>query len=244
MSYNKNINIEKRIFKLSGNETFLLEYPSNYEEIANKKINKLEQDYESVLKNNSINNINKREINKTIKVESTDETKKQNNKLINNNESINSENKLNLPDNYYYQPINSSNIVRNEDEIYDNKDNKKENIKLEPQEGFIEIKKKLKNNDINAKINNDEEIMNEEFYEVEEKENDFNFKDVKIIKDFEKEKEKIKIKKNVSPIKNSEYIKNKMQLLNFKAPKWAENMNDIDFINIAKNIISSKYNKK
>ena len=219
MTNSHNINIEKRIF------------------------NKLEKDYQSVLNNNLINNINKSEINKTIQVESINELQKQDNtQLISNKESIDKEKKLNLYNNDYYQPINSSNTVGNEDEISDNKDNKKDIIKMEPQEGFIEIKKESKNNEINDKINNEEEIMNEEFYEVEEKENDCNIKEVN--KNVDLQEVKDKNKNNLSPIKNSEHIKNKMKSLNFKAPKWAENMNDIDFINMAKNIISSKNKNK
>ena len=40
------ITIEKRIFKINNNEDFILEYPSNYEEIVNKKLKNIENEYE------------------------------------------------------------------------------------------------------------------------------------------------------------------------------------------------------
>ena len=84
---------------------------------------------------------------------------------------------------------------------------------------------------------------NEEFYEVEEKENeekDNNKKEDKKVEKEDKDKIKELRKKSISPVKDSENIKLSMKKLNFKAPKWAENMNDKDFINMAQKIISSK----
>jgi len=235
MSNNKNIIIEKRIFKLSGNETFLLEYPSNYQEIANKKINNLEKDYESVINNNiTIPNEN----NKNIQKQSIDKKEIQNNNILLNNDDNKPIETENLSNNNYYQPINSSNNFGNEDENPD-KDNKKNSIQLEPQEGFIEIKKMQKNCNIKENKKDEDEISEEEFYEVIEKENEINIKE----NNKNSNLEKVKNKNNLSPIKNAENIKIKMKSLNFKAPKWAENLNDEDFINMAKNIISSKKNK-
>ena len=62
-------------------------------------------------------------------------------------------------------------------------------------------------------------------------------------KEIEENNKKVKQKENkkqLSPIKNEENVKHAMKLLNFKAPKWAENMADKDFINMAKKLISSK----
>ena len=173
MSNNKNIIIEKRIFKLSGNETFLLEYPSNYQEIANKKINNLQKDYESVINNNiTIPNEN----NKNIQKQLIYKKEIQNNNILLNNDDNKPIETENLSNNNYYQPINSSNNFGNEDENPD-KDNKKNSIQLEPQEGFIEIKKIQKNSDIKENKKDEEEISEEEFYEVIEKENEINIKE-------------------------------------------------------------------
>ena len=198
MSNETKIKIEKREFKIKNGEKFILEYPSNFEEIANKKLSQLQQDYDKSIsniinKNNNVQNIN-----------------------INN-------------DNNYYQSINET--ENNE------KENNKE-IKLEPQEGFIEIKQKNSDNinnnknivDNNKDDENDEEVNSDEFYEVEEK----NIKDNKNININNKKEE---IKRNISPVKNPENVKFSMKKLNFKPPKWAENMTDDDFINMAKNKI-------
>ena len=134
MSNEKKITIEKREFKIKNGEKFILEYPSNFEEIANKKLLRLQQDYDKSISNN----INP-----------------------NNNQSKN----INKDINYYQQIGEIENI---------NTENNKE-IKLEPQEGFIEIKpKKIDNINNNTKNEikddkSDEEINSDEFYEVEEK---------------------------------------------------------------------------
>ena len=195
MSNEKKITIEKREFKIKNGEKFILEYPSNFEEIANKKLLQLQQDYDKSISNN----INP-----------------------NNNQSKN----INKDNNYYQQIGEIENI---------NTENNKE-IKLEPQEGFIEIKPK-KNANINNNTKNeikddksDEEINSDEFYEVEEK----NIKDNKNININNKKEE---IKRNISPVKDPENVKLSMKKLNFKTPKWAEKMTDEDFINMAKNKI-------
>ena len=52
MSNKKDITIEKREFKIKNGEKFILEYPSNFEEIANKKLSQLQQDYDKSISNN------------------------------------------------------------------------------------------------------------------------------------------------------------------------------------------------
>ena len=195
MSNEKKITIEKREFKIKNGEKFILEYPSNFEEIANKKLLQLQQDYDKSISNN----INP-----------------------NNNQSKN----INKDNNYYQQIGEIENI---------NTENNKE-IKLEPQEGFIEIKPK-KNANINNNTKNeikddksDEEINSDEFYEVEEK-------NIKVNQNINTNNKKDEIKRNISPVKDPDNVKLSMKKLNFKTPKWAENMTDEDFINMAKNKI-------
>ena len=195
MSNEKKITIEKREFKIKNGEKFILEYPSNFEEIANKKLLQLQQDYDKSISNN----INP-----------------------NNNQSKN----INKDNNYYQQIGEIENI---------NTENNKE-IKLEPQEGFIEIKpKKIDNINNNTKNEikddkSDEEINSDEFYEVEEK-------NIKVNQNINTNNKKDEIKRNISPVKDPDNVKLSMKKLNFKTPKWAENMTDEDFINMAKNKI-------
>ena len=195
MSNEKKITIEKREFKIKNGEKFILEYPSNFEEIANKKLLQLQQDYDKSISNN----INP-----------------------NNNQSKN----INKDNNYYQQIGEIENI---------NTENNKE-IKLEPQEGFIEIKpKKIDNINNNTKNEikddkSDEEINSDEFYEVEEK-------NIKVNQNINTNNKKEEIKRNISPVKDPDNVKLSMKKLNFKTPKWAENMTDEDFINMAKNKI-------
>ena len=195
MSDNKKITIEKREFKLKDGENFILEYPSNFEEIANKKLSKIQQEYDESISSKNVNQKN-----------NNDDNKK------------------------YYQQIG---------------DIKKENIeekkeaKLEPQEGFIEINNNKSKNKNELKSESDEEINSDEFYEVEEKENkdNKNINENLINNNKEKESKNEEKQRNISPVKDAEDIKLTMKKLNFKVPKWAENLTDDDFIKIAKNKI-------
>ena len=57
---NNNINkitIEKRVFKLENNKEFVLEYPSNYNEIVDRRLKKLNDEYDEVVsKNDKVKN--------------------------------------------------------------------------------------------------------------------------------------------------------------------------------------------
>ena len=76
------ITIEKRVFKLENNEDFILEYPSNYKELVDKKLNKLQEEYDEV---NNVNkeNGNNENINNNINKENlSDNSKNSNEKNI------------------------------------------------------------------------------------------------------------------------------------------------------------------
>ena len=195
MSDNKKITIEKREFKLKDGENFILEYPSNFEEIANKKLSKIQQEYDESISSKNVNQKN-----------NNDDNKK------------------------YYQQIGD---IKKE-----NIEEKKE-VKLEPQEGFIEINNNKFKNKNELKSESDEEINSDEFYEVEEKENKDNKNINENLNNNNKEKESKNEEKqrNISPVKDTEDIKLTMKKLNFKVPKWAENLTDDDFIKMAKNKI-------
>ena len=193
MSDNKKITIEKREFKLKDGENFILEYPSNFEEIANKKLSKIQQEYDESISSKNANQKN-----------NNDDNKK------------------------YYQQIGD---IKKE-----NIEEKKE-VKLEPQEGFIEINNNKFKNKNELKSESDEEINSDEFYEVEEKENkdNKNINENLINNNKEKESKNEEKQRNISPVKDAEDIKLTMKKLNFKVPKWAENLTDDDFIKMAKN---------
>ena len=195
MSDNKKITIEKREFKLKDGENFILEYPSNFEEIANKKLSKIQQEYDESISSKNVNQKN-----------NNDDNKK------------------------YYQQIGD---IKKE-----NIEEKKE-VKLEPQEGFIEINNNKFKNKNELKSESDEEINSDEFYEVEEKENkdNKNINENLINNNKEKESKNEEKQRNISPVKDAEDIKLTMKKLNFKVPKWAENLTDDDFIKMAKNKI-------
>ena len=115
----------------------------------------------------------------------------------------------------------------------------KKEVKLEPQEGFIEINNNKFKNKNELKSESDEEINSDEFYEVEEKENkdNKNINENLINNNKEKESKNEEKQRNISPVKDAEDIKLTMKKLNFKVPKWAENLTDDDFIKMAKNKI-------
>ena len=192
MTDNKKITIEKREFKLKDGDNFILEYPSNFEEIANKKLSKIQKEYDESISNN---------------------VAQKNNNDDNKN---------------YYQQIG---------EIKNDNNNENKDIKLEPQEGFIEINHNKSLNKNEQKSEDDEDINSDEFYEVEEKENKNNINENLNYNKKEKDGKHEEKKRNISPVKDAEDIKSAMKKLNFKVPKWAENLTDDDFINMAKNKI-------
>jgi len=244
MSNIQKITIEKRVFKVGNNENFILEYPSNYEEVVNKKLNNLQKEYDDAV-SNTINN-NNEDINKE-KTENKESEEESNKKVEKKEENdINKESQ-----NYnYYQPIGGvDSFMNNDDDIKDNlnhNNEKKPDVHLEPQEGFIEIKNKKidkeKENKTDNKSDEKEENNEDEFYEVEEKENEEHKNENSKSNKEETKDDKKDNKRSSSPVHDPESVKLSMKSLNFKTPIWAENMSDKDFINMARNMISSKKN--
>jgi len=263
MSNIPKITIEKRILKVGNNENFILEYPSNYEEVVSRKLNNLQKEYDETVSNNKTNN-NTNDIKKQKEINDGEKNEKKENEEENNKKAEKKEendfNTKNINNNYY-QPIGGVETFMNDDNDDDIKDNlnnnieKKPDIHLEPQEGFIEIKNKkieiekenkIDNNKNDEKEKNEEkyeekeEKEEDEFYEVEEKENgEHNNENIKSNKEEIRDEKKVN-KRSSSPVNDPESIKLSMKSLNFKTPIWAENLSDKDFINMAKNIISSK----
>jgi len=253
MSNIQKITIEKRVFKVGNNENFILEYPSNYEEVVNRKLNNLQKEYDDAVSNTINNNEDINKEKEIIAEEKTEnkETEKENNKKVEKKE----ENDINKESqNYnYYQPIGGVDSFMNDNDDDDIKDNlnnnneKKPDVHLEPQEGFIEIKNKKiekenKTDNKNDEKEEKEENNEDEFYEVEEKENEneeHKNENSKINKEEIKDDKKDN-KRSSSPVHDPESVKLSMKSLNFKTPIWAENMSDKDFINMARNMISSK----
>jgi hypothetical protein len=214
------ITIEKRVFKLENNEDFILEYPSNYKELVDKKLNKLQEEYDEV------NNVNK---------------ENENNENINNNI-----NKENLSDNSKNSNEKNDNInhynIDNENKEYYHRLGEVPDCLNDDDDGFIEVKEennednKIENNNINLK---EYENLNQDNEKKEININDFEFtEDIKI----EEKKIEQKKRKN-SPIKNPEKIKEAMKSLNIKPPEWAKNLTDEDFMFRVKTYLKNKKNK-
>ena len=244
------ITIEKRTFKINGNEDFILEYPSNYNDIVSKKLQNLEKEYD----------------------ESQVEQEPNKNDLEENNKDNNDINE-NENQNECYAALGEDNENSNENgnnnNDIDNEKNDDININDDNEEGFqavtvIEGGKKEINKDENKNNENKEEDNEEDdsddFVEVREDNNNSNDKEYKKedlkIGDFEfieeqkkeeiKEeiKKEVKDEKKINKFKDPEKIKNLMKTIHMKEPSWAKNMKDSDFLTMAKNMIYNKNKKK
>lgn len=175
----------QRTFKLEDGKEFVLEYPSNYNDIVDRKLQKLDDEYNEVHKGEMKN-------------------------IEEHTENISSED--------------------DEGKITDNLDNKENNVEDK------EYYQQLNNND-------------DDFVEVQE-DDDNNTKSIEdAMKDFEFVEPLPQVSKQPkerkhSPIKNPEKIKASMRSLNIKAPKWAESLNDKEFLERARIHLSKGSNKK
>ena len=79
--------IKTRVFKLEGGKEFVLEYPSNYNEIVDRKLKNLEKEYDDVV------NLDEKVVdqNKNSEINSEEKTKEDKKNLINNITHANSE---------------------------------------------------------------------------------------------------------------------------------------------------------
>ena len=227
---NNNINkitIEKRVFKLENNKEFVLEYPSNYNEIVDRRLKKLNDEYDEVVSKND-------------KVKNDDDNKENINlDNKNNNENINNNNVNNKE---YYQPLGEAPDNMNDDDEFIEV---KEEINDEIKEQKIEI---------NNNNNNENEVNINDFEFIDDKNNNdkVEYEPKEIIDDLKKfnnenkkddNKNNNNIKKSRSPLKNPEKIKESMRKLNIKTPEWAKNLTDEDFMNRVKFYLNKK-NKK
>lgn len=215
------ITIEKRVFKLENNEDFILEYPSNYKELVDKKLNKLQEEYDEV---NNVNkeNENNENINNNINKENlSDNSKNSNEKNDNiNHYNIDNENKE------YYHPLGEVPDCLNDDD-----------------DGFIEVKEE---NNENNKIENNNLNLNEYQNLNQDNKKEIDINDFEFTEDIKIEEKKIEIqniKRKNSPIKNPEKIKAAMKSLNIKTPEWAKNLSDEDFMFRVKTYLKNKKNK-
>ena len=120
------VTIEKRTIKINGNEDFVLEYPSNYNDIVSKKLQNLEKEYdESQLeqkqhkndleeKNEEINDLydsnNQNECYTALEEENNDNI----NEKSNNNEDINNEKTEDININDDEEGFQSVTIIKSE----------------------------------------------------------------------------------------------------------------------------------
>lgn len=175
----------QRTFKLEDGKEFVLEYPSNYNDIVDRKLKKLDDEY---------NEVHKGEM-KNIE-EHTDNNSIEDDEDITNNNLHNKEN--NEEDKNYYQQINND------------------------EDDFVEVQEEDDNN-----IKTIEDAM----------------KDFEFVEPLPQVSKQPKERKH-SPIKNPEKIKASMRGLNIKAPKWAESLNDKEFLERARIHLSKGSNKK
>ena len=211
------ITIEKRVFKLDNNKEYVLEYPSNYNELVEKKLNKLQEEYDEV--NNLDNKENENKENLSVNNnENLSENSSKNSNEKNENNNLNENNIINDSNKEYYKPLSEEPDTLNEDD------------------DFIEVKeeeKKIQINEINDnKDNKDNQNVNID---------DFEFVD-----DDKKDSKKVEnknIKRERSPIKNPEKIKQAMKSINIKPPEWAKNLSDEDFMFRVKTYLRNKKNK-
>lgn len=214
--------IKTRLFKLEDGKEFVLEYPSNYNEIVDRKLKNLEKEYDDVvnLDGKVIDDDNNNKENKTeVNTESNNigDKKEHTNNITHKNseegkkiEKIN-QNEIkeeNYQDNYYQPLQNEENqeddfieVPENTDEIIPDKDNIEEVMK---DFEFIEDKPSS-----NKNLNTNTSQTNPP-------------------------------KRKHSPIKNPEKIKASMRTLNIKPPKWAESLSDKDFFSCALNHLNKK----
>lgn len=208
------ITIEKRVFKLDNNKEYVLEYPSNYNELVEKKLNKLQEEYDEV--NNLDNKENENKENLSVNNnENLSENSSKNSNEKNENNNLNENNIINDSNKEYYKPLSEEPDTLNEDD------------------DFIEVKEEEKKIQINE-INDNKDNQN------------VNIDDFEFVDDDKKDSKKVEnknIKRERSPIKNPEKIKQAMKSINIKPPEWAKNLSDEDFMFRVKTYLRNKKNK-
>ena len=208
------ITIEKRVFKLDNNKEYVLEYPSNYNELVEKKLNKLQEEYDEV--NNLDNKENENKENLSVNNnENLSENSSKNSNEKNENNNLNENNIINDSNKEYYKPLSEEPDTLNEDD------------------DFIEVKEEEKKIQINE-INDNKDNQN------------VNIDDFEFVDDDKKDSIKVEnknIKRERSPIKNPEKIKQAMKSINIKPPEWAKNLSDEDFMFRVKTYLRNKKNK-
>ncbi len=208
------ITIEKRVFKLDNNKEYVLEYPSNYNELVEKKLNKLQEEYDEV--NNLDNKENENKENLSVNNnENLSENSSKNSNEKNENNNLNENNIINDSNKEYYKPLSEEPDTLNEDD------------------DFIEVKEEEKKIEINE-INDNKDNQN------------VNIDDFEFVDDDKKDSIKVEnknIKRERSPIKNPEKIKQAMKSINIKPPEWAKNLSDEDFMFRVKTYLRNKKNK-
>lgn len=231
--------IETRVIKMQDGTDFVLEYPSNYKNIADKKLAKLESEYEETIKANIPSLVN-------------DDKSKSNSNEEKNHTSVEThkENKVD-------STVNTDIVKDNEEKANEEKESNKaggsqqfgEYNQLNDEEEFIEVKE---DDEVNHDSNNKEDMIKDEKFQDQPvsiiKETNTHCKDKNIhnqdpdMNNFEFLGESIsnkqETKRKCSPIKNPEKIKQTMRSIKIKPPKWAENLSDEDFIKRAKQFLS------
>lgn len=247
--------IEKKVIKLEDGTDFVLDYPSNYNEIVNKKLAKLEREYEETiranipsssitnhpeqceLKDNHLKQTGKEDkgdfyINQEIAQVNDDKEMKEENMNEENEENEGNDNNAGS-----YQQIGEEYNQLNEEEeeefiVVKEDDNivNSEPINIVREDNVDNCKERPVENINEEKTNS---INNDKHEDKDIQSNEMN--DIEFIK----EPIKKEVKRKCSPIKNPEKIKEVMRSIHIKPPKWAENLSDEEFLKRAKQFFSN-----
>ena len=160
------------------------------------------------------------------------ENENKENLSVNNNENLSENSSKNSNEKNENNNLNENNIINDSNKEY-YKPLSEEPDTLNEDDDFIEVKEEEKKIQINE-INDNKDNQN------------VNIDDFEFVDDDKKDSKKVEnknIKRERSPIKNPEKIKQAMKSINIKPPEWAKNLSDEDFMFRVKTYLRNKKNK-
>ncbi len=160
------------------------------------------------------------------------ENENKENLSVNNNENLSENSSKNSNEKNENNNLNENNIINDSNKEY-YKPLSEEPDTLNEDDDFIEVKEEEKKIEINE-INDNKDNQN------------VNIDDFEFVDDDKKDSIKVEnknIKRERSPIKNPEKIKQAMKSINIKPPEWAKNLSDEDFMFRVKTYLRNKKNK-
>ena len=210
------------------NKDEIIEFPENYEEIANLALLNFEKD-------------NKIDLNKLIKIGIT-------------SEEINIKQSYTNNENYVVNEKNDLQNKKSEWEDFDSDDNNENDEEInnyncyqafedEMEQEVNEEKNNEKNVKIEESINNDNKFSDIKLIKNEKEKAEEEYKNKNNAIDEKKDDKKYKLNENKKPKKlnlDNKGIRDMISKINYPAPKWAAQMTDEEFIKTVHNFISKK----